>query len=581
MTFLWPWFLPGLAVVGAVALWALFRRSRQLAIVGSLKLWAEALASLDRPLHGRRRVTAAWLCLLAGAVAGVLAMARPVYYAERPVRHVAVEILRSAELASPEQTSGLNGALGALIGRLDKDDRVQFIFPNSPLGRWRRVGEYRTVADVRPVPVRAMDLKVIPPAPDAQHLYVFAAAGSNIDTGLGRSVIEITSVMPPVTFDAVGAEPLPGGNVQIFVAVRNHSDSPWSGFVETAGVERSGAETESAAMPLSVDAGQRKGLVLKSKPVEAVRMRLTGGRHKRLPDYGAEAFLVRRPAVVKAVAMTGRDEPMVRRFIRIDPMLLPVGDVKDADVVVAVGAAAPADKPALLIDPPAAPAGWRRGETLSDILLRDADVAADDPVMRGVELGSVAVRRVRPWRAAAAAGQRSLMSYKGQSLVVRNSPKAGAAGETAPRQIYVAFDIGGGNTNFAMTDAFVVFLANAMRHLAPGGAGRQSYCCITPMQAGLNTGWSRFAGQLPPDLHGGLPEPGIYRDAADVLHAVSLTGLRGGRAKLDPLKTVAAVPLPRPQPMKAPVEFWPALVAIAVLLWLAGWALRLPIRSAK
>lgn len=556
----------------------MFRRSRGLAVVGSLRLWAEALASLDRPLHRRRRVAASWLCLLTGAAAAVLAMARPVYYAERPVRRVAVEILRSAELASVKQTSDLGDALVALLNRLDRDDRVQLIVPHSPLGRWRRAGERRMVADVRPVPVRTGDLEVIPPAPEAQHLYVFAAAGAKIATGPSRSVIEITPVMPPVTFDAVGAEPLPGGDVQIFLAVCNHTDSPWSGFVETVGVEQSGAETESAAMPLSVDAGGRKGLVFRFRPAEAVRLRLTDGRHERLPNYGEEAFLVRRPAVVKAVAITGRDEPMVRRFIRIDPTLSLAGDVKDADIVVAVGAAAPAGKPALLIDPPAAPAGWRRGEMLLAILLRDADAAADDPVMQGVELGSVAVRSVRPWRAAAAAKQRRLVSYKGESLILRSEPEAGAGGN---RRIYVAFDISGENTNFTMTDAFVIFLANAMRHLTPGGAGRQSYCCVTPMQAGLNTGWSRIAGQLPLDLRGGLPKPGIYRDAADVLHAVSLVGLQGGRAKVDPLEAVAAVPLPRPQALKAPVELWPMLVAIAVLLWLAGWTLRLPIRSEK
>ncbi len=71
MTLQWPWGLIALPVVLAAAVWALRRRMQRIARVSSLGLWREALAALPASAtRSARRVTAAWVVLLASAHKG-------------------------------------------------------------------------------------------------------------------------------------------------------------------------------------------------------------------------------------------------------------------------------------------------------------------------------------------------------------------------------------------------------------------------------------------------------------------------------------------------------------------------------
>ena len=148
MTLIWPWSLAGLGVVAAVAAWALLRPARQLVSVGSLLLWKQAIDAMDRSKRRRsRKAGAAWVCLLAGAVVAVAAMARPEYHASVRIRRVALSIYPAAELAGQDGAQTLRKAVGQLLNRLDGDDQVQILLP-VPLEateQWVAVSQVREI----------------------------------------------------------------------------------------------------------------------------------------------------------------------------------------------------------------------------------------------------------------------------------------------------------------------------------------------------------------------------------------------------------------------------------------------------
>jgi hypothetical protein len=295
------------------------------------------------------------------------------------------------------------------------------------------------------------------------------------------------------------------------------------------------------------------------------------------------------------VAIIGRDEPLLRRFIQADRSLELVGSAGEADFVFANRAEPPPDKPALVIDPPGDPPGWQRGPLRRAVTLADANVAADDPLLARVNLSSVAVRLVRPWTRLDASALVPLVSIDGGAVILAGPLRAGA-GPGQPARIYVAFELSGDNTNLGVSEAFVVLLANAVGLLAPPGRAATAYEYIPPIQAPRLAGWKRIsqsADTLPAQAisktyaAGPLPEPGVYLDQAGRVRAISLVGLRAGPTSTaapkpasspapdDGLRAVAAAPLPQPQVVGTQIELWPMLAAAALALWLAGWALRM------
>jgi hypothetical protein len=179
-----------------------------------------------------------------------------------------------------------------------------------------------------------------------------------------------------------------------------------------------------------------------------------------------------------------------------------------------------------------------------------------------------------------------ICTFQGQVLIVRTKPSETPGGP--PGRIYVAMSIAPENTNFGMTEAFVVFMANAVRWLAPQRAATGQWTSVSPVEA---------RALLPAQELGksSLPMPGIY-GAGDAVQAVSLLGLGSENgspsavnrvlgpvpagppaAAADAAAIAAAVkklPLPPPAMTRAAVELWPALVIAAVTLWLAGWTVR-------
>jgi len=570
MGFLWPGSLFSLALVGAVAAWALFRPSRRLAVVGSLELWAEALAALGRSARTRsRRITASWVLLLAGAVAAGLGLARPVVHTESPARRLAISVCPSAELGRSGET--LRQAVGGLLDRLDAGDRVRILRP-AVLGGptdWLTVAAARRVMGQVPVlPAPAEDVTV-PRADDVGGLIAHFVPAGHAGTGGGRvAYVELPSRLPPSRIESLGAADVGGGTAQLFVSIRNDGPAVWNGPVRVAAPADALAEgnwPEIASQAVSVPAGVVRPFVLTVRAAGAFRVALGEGDE-------AAGFLARRDARRRKVALTGRDEPLLRRFLKADEALEWVASPAEADVVLANRAGAPAGKPALVIDPPTNPSGWGRGAEVSAVVLRDANVAADHPVLRGVDLASAAVRRLRPWVATGPTRQRVLIARQNGALALaRDADALGAS-----RRVYVAFELNADNTNLGISEAFVVFLANAVRWLAPAGGAEVAYESLSAAQAIGAGRWQRLAGRTPEGLADApLPWPGVFRDEAGDLRAVSLVGLAAGRSRQSPEAAVSAVPLPAPEAFARAVELWPVLAAAAAALWLAGWWARL------
>jgi len=562
----YPYLLLALLPVAAVAAWALLRRRRQEMVVGSLHLWRRALESLDRSARkSSRRVTTSWLLLLAGAVAAVLAAAGPRAGVQAPRRRVVMRLIPSAGMTHGDN---LRTAAGAVLDRLGPMDEVWLVRPELTGGAtgWLSPKEARkAVEQVDRLPASAADLSV-PPAPsDAQHVYTFRPAGLAGGPGPRETIIEIERGTL-AQLAAAGAERLPEGGVEIFASARSGAGGG-SAIVHKLRVGGDGQVVRDRHTRERLLADGTARVVARVEDAPAVGLEIVIPAGDPGLDAPARAWFVRRPGGSVKVSIVGRDEPLVRRFIAIDPALELVADASDADVVVANAADAPAGKPALVINPPTAPSGWRAGQPVGPVLLRDADIASDDPILEHVDLSGIAVRRVRPWIASGSPPQRRPASLGGDGLLLAEQPVDG------PKRIFVAFDLAEENTNFGASEAFVIFLANAMEFLAPDSARRGvRYESISPIQAGPVEAWRRVDGEQAPQ--GPLPWPGLYRDADGALHAVNLLGVRAAEPNTPSHKAAAAAPLPEPMPAGAEILLWPWLSAAALLCWLMGWALR-------
>ena len=129
--------------------------------------------------------------------------------------------------------------------------------------------------------------------------------------------------------------------------------------------------------------------------IDAVSNAVAAAMGKGGPD--ASAYLVRRPARRTKVALTGKVNEMLAKFVAADATLERV-DASDpgVEIVIANGVDPPRDVAAIVIDPPTAPTGWVRGKVVTGANLTGA-VAADDPVMRNVSLDKIRVAEFRPW----------------------------------------------------------------------------------------------------------------------------------------------------------------------------------------
>ncbi len=563
MTLLWPVSLLGLLPTLAAALWALRRPERNVAVVGSLELWQAAVEAVDPALRRpRRRLSTSWALLLAGALAAVAALARPVLYSGGRGRRVAVVLHNAAELAGTD----FRPPVRAFLQRLDPGDRVTLLSGGGQAKGDNRA-RYVTPAEalrqaerLAPRPIAAGRLALPEPPDDAGLVVHFAPAGAAEPAAPDARLVEMPAG-ETTALDALAATTV-DGEVEVFAAVWNAAGVPLAGRLV---VEPVGGGTL-AATPLSAPANGRGQAVCTLPAAEgfAVRVADADGRQR------AAGYLARSPERTRRVAMIGADEPVLRRFVSADPALDPVAEPARADLVIANRRDPPGGVAALVIDPPTAPPGWRRGEARRAVALGNADLAPGDPLLRGVTMSAAAVRVVRPWRAIGRPPQVVAASLDGEALLLRHAPPRG------PRRVYVACVLSTANTNLAVSESLVILLANAVRWLVPRREPGTGYEDLRPLAAaGLIAGGARRVAGRPPegaDDHP-LPWPGLFRDGERLL-AVSLPGLRPARPGRPPAEAVAAIRLPPPRPLGGRVEWWPWLAAAALGLWLAGWTFR-------
>jgi hypothetical protein len=420
--------------------------------------------------------------------------------------------------------------------------------------------------------------------------------------------------------------------IELFATFRNNTSSDIHAGYRLDWFEPAGSKT----IALTIPSMGRKEIIIPDVPsAAAYAMKPSGGdvggtgfparaaQPGKAVLPGADAYFVRRQTKRVRVAIAGQDQPMLRKYVAADPMLELVESAKDAQLILAQGAVDDfGDKPAMLFAPAKPPPGWGEDKPLGPVALAGADIAADDrsgimqespetPTVRPLDLSGVVVRQVRPWTPYETAGNmRVLLRIKdgaagaGDALILRSTPED--TREPQPRRVYVAMGIDEANTNFVVQPSFVIFMANAVRWLAEKeGAFSVQYVNVAPMQAGPWHDWQRT--DHGPDGSGAtngdgkssvLPWPGLYKDPSGQWHAVSLPGLASRAtdvsaanrttsptiaretapaavAPQDYLAAIASLPLPAPKPSAYGRELWPALLLVTMLVWLAGWTIRL------
>lgn len=565
MTVLSPWALLGLLAVAIVAAWTLMRPGRQLLVVGSLRLWRQAVAALEsKGTLGARKIELGWALLLAGAVLAVGALAQPVLSRQSPRRHVAVVIYPSAELGNGAARQW-QGPIFSLLKRLDGADQVMLLLPAQAGGVTEWLSPSAAAERVKTLavfPATQADLSV-PLAPaEAQATYVLAPRAIPESLRPGQVFVPLPADVAPVTVERLAAEALPaGGQVQTLVSLRNHTAKDVAVTVSLWLTGGDGRLTAGPSQSIVVRPGTPRPVIFTHGMASAVGVVVAGDGVTGRPGTVGALTRVDRPRL--AVALVGTDNPYLRRFLAAATNLRLVDQAQQADVVLASAVMPPPDKPAMLIDPPEAgdPPLWRRGPLAAAVALGDANVNVGTPLFRDVDVAGVAVRNVRPWVGELGPGQTLLMGYRGDALALASEDPAGQA----PRKVYVAFDLASENTNFALQEGFVVFLARAVAWLGQTPSQASEYVCLAPASAGGTRGFERVWPVDGADATGG----GIYRDAAGNLEAVSLLGLR------TPPAMVSVEPqLPQPVEAVQAIGLWRALAVLAMMLWMAGWWVR-------
>lgn len=508
--------LTSLAAVLVAAVIALFSPSRRLTVVSSLQLWSEVIERAEGRRKRQPRLTAVWVLLLAGAAAAGVALARPALVAECPRRTVALLLYPSAELANPPGPQRLRDAAEGVLARLSDDDRVQVVLPVGLGGAsgYLSVKQARqAVGRVEPMRLAAERLVLPAPGDEVQISYRIGVGAPAGPAWPGAVDVPVAATTPEVTLDAVAAVELPSGESQLFVAVRNHASAERD---VTLTVTADGAPP--VERTFRVAGGARRAEVV-ALPTGCRAAEVSVG-----PGVGQRAALrlVEHPKL--KLALIGRPDPMLRRFTAAFPQAVVTADAAEADVVLCVGSLPGADAAGVVFDPPVPPAGWRlAGEPVGPINLADADRLADAPLLEGVDLSAVAVRRARPFIPTATATGERLLGVGADVLLLATD---------RPRRLYVAFDSAADNTNFALDESFLALLVNALDWLAPPGAGRGRQWALADGVVGL---------AVPP---------------------------------AEPPSEPSAIALPPPRPEAVSRELWSPLAAAAAALWLLGWWVR-------
>ncbi len=513
LSFTHPWALLSLLAVAAAGAAALWRRGGTITPVSSLRLWHEALGEAGSSRRRPVGPSAAWALLLAGAAVAAMAVAGPVWHRQGAYRRIALRLHASAELANPPGPIALRQAAEALLDCLDAADRVQLVWPagQGGAGAWLSPAQARArLAELVFEPVPAWALELPPADPAAQLVYDLVPATLDRPVRARHVRVPLATTTPALTLDALSAETLADGRVQVLAAVRNWGAAPAPvELVVSAGGEAPRRRVWTLAP------GERRAEVFELPPLaEATAVRASVGE-----AAGQWGGLEASTAPPLPVAVMGRENPFVGRFLRAMGRDIAVVGVDQAEGVLAIGVEPLAGVPAVVFDPRVAPPGWRLGEPVGPVHLGQARLRADAGLLEHVDLAGVAVRSARPF----------VGEGPGTPLV---RTEAGVLLLAGPgRRMWVAFDPAPDNSNWGVHESFPLLLAEALAWLAPGRMGPR---------------WQLAEG--------------------------SAVGLAAGSA---PAVSADALPLPAPLRAGRDVRLRGPMAALAAVGWLSGWTLRL------
>ena len=568
------------ALVVAGALWALWRPSRQQLAVGSLELWHEALAQLQAVSHSqRRRIDVAWLCLLAGGLLVSAALAGPRILSYGPRRQVVVQLARSARWSDPDDRELFAKQVHFLLDRLDPSDQVRLVGPEqAPLPEaWLSPLQARkAVADLPVIPLRAESLRW-PVAGEGQWTYRIVPAGAAIADAEGAVPVGLAFPQRGPHLLSVGAKPTDANAAAPVAVVATAGGQPGAAQISLWSYQ-SGQGQPTLLSRQTVTVEDRPVQVRwVAPPAQVLMVTLSpSDQSPRWSDPSRSAFLIRRPQTLARVALIGPDEAILRRYVQADGMLTLVADANQADLILARRTPLRSRLPALLIDPPTPPPGWRQGDNLGPLLLSQVDLAVDDPLLKGLDLSGLAIRDARPWLAGDMPQGTAVATAGGQAFIVRSEPAG-----PQPRRIYLAFDLTPQNVNVMTSEAAILLLARSTRWLVPdvpdsptgyGALGPDETLVLTAAPA---VGGAPGAIQTAPPL----AWPGVYVDGADILTVSAVgpyapAGIAPPRGPVRPTVDPEEASLPEPTAGPATWNPTPWLTLVAAGLWLTGWALR-------
>ncbi|MFP4355848.1 MAG: hypothetical protein ACLFUJ_12055 [Phycisphaerae bacterium] len=558
-------FLLLLVPVAIVAAVALARPARLPLRVGSLRLWQEAARRVgSRGRKSERRISASWVLLLLGSVLAVLSLAGANWQRPGTVRRIVLEIGLSAELG-PDPES-LRRATGLLLSRLQPQDLVRIGLPLQAAGKgpdeWLSPDQARQfIDDLGGIPVPARAIRFRRDRIDGPQTVRFIPAGAEMDSSINAAeTVWLPGQAGAVRIEQFAAESVGEDQLAVFVGLVNSSDRQVGVSLRLS--DATGAVlADSPQIPLEPQSSGH--WIARVSSSEALVAQVLGSE-----GLGTWSYLVRRRIRPRKVALSGRFDQGIRRFVRSHPGLELVEQSEQADLEISIGRGPVAGIPQLIFDPPgeANPRLWRRRQGLLGPLQSGSlSMPADHPVTQGVWLEGTAIRSTFVWEPMAGAGGSALFSLPEGAAAVLDSRQG-------QRRIWFGFDPSWANATLSSSPGWIALLTNAVDWLAPGPQQKVVYTATASRAALPGDDWQAVGGR---GLNqGGWAWPGLYRDGQGQLHAVNVSELSwtGQTEALE--QQVGRVRLQPASAKGGEESLWPAFLIGAVLFWFVGWWLR-------
>ncbi|MBT3277948.1 MAG: hypothetical protein HN909_04995 [Phycisphaerales bacterium] len=407
-----------LPIVAFVAWLVLRRPGVRVESAGSLRLWREVLASGRGGESTLRRATWSWVLLLVGAVAAVLAAAGPEIEFQTTAKPVFVRVAHQ-----------------------------QWIAPDA-------LAEAKSILETRYAPSAVYFNDS--PTLDGRTFQLRPATRETAPDGWIALPANVGSVTLEQFGASVAGPTRTEWGVKALVTLRNWSTKPQNVTFHLPPEEPFDGEHDRTVTIEPLSTKSIFPLVAHKGDSFTVSAKIAN-----VPLF--TAISREQSAQPIRVAVVGTDSPWVRRAIHAAGATL-VATQKEADVVIAIGQPAPADKPSLTFGVEHSVLGWQAHETYQDAaVLKSASWPQADALTTGLNFSPVAVATLCGWYETDISRGRSLLTLNKRALILQSEPDA------PMRQIAVTITPDPEESNWPLTPSFALFLDRAMGWLAKRG----------------------------------------------------------------------------------------------------------------